>query len=69
MPAVFYSARALRDLERIVDFLAEIDPALAQAAVGAITDAVSVLDRHPSLDESPEVSSASWSSHLGALDS
>lgn len=45
MPGVAYAPRALRDLERLRDFLAEHGAALAAAQV--ITDAVSTLERHP----------------------
>jgi len=44
---VIYAPRAVRDLERLQDFLAAHDPAAALAATKAIADAVSVLERHP----------------------
>lgn len=44
---VVYSARALEDLERLFDFAAQEDPALASAAVAAIASAAEVLERHP----------------------
>ena len=47
MALVAYSDRALRDFERIFDFLAADDPAFAATVVAAIGDAVSVLARHP----------------------
>ena len=47
MALVAYSDRALRDFERIFDFLAPDDPASAATAVAAIGDAISILARHP----------------------
>ena len=47
MARVIYAPRAVRDLERLQDFLAAHDPAAALAATKAIADAVSVLERHP----------------------
>lgn len=47
MPVVRFSGRALDDLERIFDFLAEHDPAMASQAGDAIVDATSVLRQHP----------------------
>ena len=47
MAAVRYSARALRDLDRLVDFLISHDPDTAVAAAEAIVDAVTVPERHP----------------------
>jgi len=44
---VTYAPRAVRDLERLQDFLAAHDPAAALAAAKAIADAISVLERHP----------------------
>jgi plasmid stabilization system protein ParE len=44
---VTYAPSAVRDLERLRDFLAEHDPEVALAAAKAIADAVSVLERHP----------------------
>lgn len=45
--AVFYSARALADLDRLFDFLAREDPAAAGKAAAVIVDAVTILGRHP----------------------
>jgi plasmid stabilization system protein ParE len=45
--AVRYSARALRNLDRLVDFPISHDPDTAVAAAEAIVDAVAVLERHP----------------------
>jgi len=42
-----YAPAAVRDLERLQEFLAEHDPEAALAAAGAIVEAVSVLQRHP----------------------
>lgn len=47
MARLSYSGRALADLERLTDFLAEIDPMAARETAGLIEDAVSVLKRHP----------------------
>lgn len=47
MARVVYSAGALRDLERIVDFLLEASPESVEQAVGQITDALGILARHP----------------------
>lgn len=47
MARLIYSKRALGDLERITDFLLEIDPSLALRAVQLIEEAVTVLGHHP----------------------
>ena len=47
MALVTYSDRAIRDFERIYDFLAAEDRVLAATTVAAIDEAVSVLARHP----------------------
>lgn len=47
MPLLFYSARALADLDRLLDFRAEQDATVAVDAAALIADAVSVLARHP----------------------
>ena len=47
MARLIYSKRALGDLERITDFLLEIDPTLALRAVELIEEAVTVLRHHP----------------------
>ena len=47
MSRVTYSPHALRDLERVQDFLAASDPDVAGAAAQAIVHAVSVLEQHP----------------------
>jgi plasmid stabilization system protein ParE len=44
---LIYSGHALKDLERLADFLLESDVISAAAAVGLIEDAVLVLKRHP----------------------
>jgi plasmid stabilization system protein ParE len=43
------SARALRDLERLFDFVAEIDPVQALAQVSSVRAAFEVLADHPLL--------------------
>ncbi|HYO68315.1 MAG TPA: type II toxin-antitoxin system RelE/ParE family toxin [Archangium sp.] len=47
MARVVYASQALSDFERIVDFLAEHTPELAELAVARIGEAVSALERHP----------------------
>ncbi|MDP1653425.1 MAG: type II toxin-antitoxin system RelE/ParE family toxin [Rhodocyclaceae bacterium] len=47
MARLSYSGRALADLERLTDFLIEIDPAAATETVGLIEEAVELLIRHP----------------------
>lgn len=47
MTRVVYSRRALRDLDRLADFLIEKDPEVADEAIGAIADGIEVLERHP----------------------
>lgn len=47
MTAIVYAGRALADLERLADFLAESEPALATETIDLIVSAVVVLERHP----------------------
>ena len=47
MAKLIYSGRALADLERLSDFLAESDPVAATETVGLIEEAIAVLRRHP----------------------
>ena len=47
MAKLSYSARALADLERLTDFLADIDPSAATGALELIKEAVELLSRHP----------------------
>lgn len=47
MAKVIYSAEALADLERIVEFLLESSPAAAAAALSQIRSAVTILEAHP----------------------
>lgn len=54
MAKLSYSRRALADLERLTDFLAEIDPLAASDAVDLIGEAVSLLARHPLIGRSVE---------------
>jgi plasmid stabilization system protein ParE len=44
---VVYSAGALRDLERIVDFLLEASPDTVAQAVEQVTGALAILGGHP----------------------
>lgn len=47
MALVVYAKQAFADFERIYEFLAKEDSSLAETAVSVISDAVSVLERHP----------------------
>lgn len=47
MARVVYAERALADLERLFDFAAVADPALAVASIDAIEEAVTLLANHP----------------------
>ena len=47
MASVSYAPRALADLERLSDFLAETDLHAAAHTVDLIADAVAVLEEHP----------------------
>lgn len=49
-----YSKRALDDLERLTDFLAETDPLAAAETIGLIEEAVVLLKRHPLIGRSVE---------------
>jgi addiction module RelE/StbE family toxin len=42
-----YADRALQDLERLTDFLQDIDPPTARDTVDLIIEAISILRRHP----------------------
>jgi addiction module RelE/StbE family toxin len=47
MASVSYAPRALADLERLCDFLAETDLHAAAHTADLISDAVAVLEEHP----------------------
>lgn len=47
MAAVYFSRRALADLDRIFDFLAKETPAVAKEAAHDIVEATGILQRHP----------------------
>jgi plasmid stabilization system protein ParE len=47
MASVAFAARALIDLERLFDFLADHDPGAAERAAHAIVDATRILRDHP----------------------
>lgn len=47
MARLIYSKRALADIEKFVDFLAESDLQAASKTVDLIEEAVSILERHP----------------------
>lgn len=54
MAQVKLSARAFADLERIFEFLAQVDPMRAQQTVRRIRDAVMILEEHPLIGRSAE---------------
>ncbi|MCA3226580.1 MAG: type II toxin-antitoxin system RelE/ParE family toxin [Burkholderiales bacterium] len=47
MAAVYFSARALAELDRLFDLIAEHDPASAVRTARRITEAVGILREHP----------------------
>lgn len=47
MARLIYSERAVADLERLCDFLAETDPPAAAKTLGLIDEALGLLKRHP----------------------
>ncbi len=47
MPIVSYARRALADLERLTEFLVEIDPVAATQTVDLVVSAVAILEHHP----------------------
>ncbi|MGH8704980.1 MAG: type II toxin-antitoxin system RelE/ParE family toxin [Burkholderiales bacterium] len=47
MAQVIYSAEALADFERLIEFLLKASPDAAGAAVAQIRSAVSILEAHP----------------------
>lgn len=49
MARVIYASKALADLDRLVDFLIESDPAAASKTIGLITEAVQILANHPQI--------------------
>ena len=49
MPPLRWSPRALRDVTRLHDFLAEKSPEAALRAVGAIRQSVKLLGQHPAI--------------------
>lgn len=52
MAQIIYSARALDDIERAFEVLAERDPGSAVSAAGAIRGAVETLAEHPLIGRS-----------------
>lgn len=54
MARLIYSSQALRDLERLSDFLLDSDPPAAGATLDLIEEAVLVLGRHPLIGRSVE---------------
>src|SRR3989442_14220490 len=59
MATVSYAPRALADLERLCDFLAESDPHAAVRTIDLIVDAVAILGNPPLWARPPERNSAS----------
>jgi addiction module RelE/StbE family toxin len=51
---LIYSRRAVEDLERVVDFLADRNAAAAVETLDLIEEAVSVLARHPEIGRPAE---------------
>jgi len=49
VPRIFYSSRALHDLERLHAFLAEQNADDAKLAIELIVDAIMTLERHPNI--------------------
>lgn len=49
MAQVVYSAAALEDFERIIEFLLDASPSAVGDAVAQIRDAITMLERHPSV--------------------
>lgn len=49
MAELVYAAQALRDLDRLVDFLLDADPHAAQETVELVFDALQILTRHPEI--------------------
>jgi plasmid stabilization system protein ParE len=47
LAAVYFSARALADLDRLFDFIADHDPDSAGRAAQRIVDATRILSDHP----------------------
>jgi plasmid stabilization system protein ParE len=47
MASVRFTARALGDLDRLLDFLSEHDPGATERAAHAIVDATRILQDHP----------------------
>src|SRR5437773_2415182 len=56
MASVSYTPRALADLERLCDFLAETDPRAASQTIDLNLDAAAILERHPLMVSSARVS-------------
>lgn len=55
MARLVYSQLALRDLERLTDFLLETDPLAAAETIGLIEEAVTILKRHPLMGRQVEL--------------
>ena len=49
MAKLVYAARAIRDLERLSEFLLEIDPQAAQATAALVFEALELLVQHPEI--------------------
>lgn len=47
MATLIYSSKALADIEALSDFLAASDPAAADETAGLLSEAISLLGKHP----------------------
>jgi len=47
MARLIYSSRSFNDLDRLTDFLIDTDPVAASETVELITEAMTILKRHP----------------------
>ena len=47
MASIAYDEQALRDLERLAEFLANQEPQSAQSTIGLIVEAIEILANHP----------------------
>src|SRR5438105_13393165 len=54
MASVSYAQRALADLERLCDLLAESDPHAASQTIDLVFEAVAILEQHPLVGRAAE---------------
>jgi plasmid stabilization system protein ParE len=52
MPSLALAPRAIQDLERLTDFLLEVDPSAAASTAQLIADAIEILATHPLIGRS-----------------